>query len=188
MKDALKITLIDIVAELESHDLEYALVGGLAASLRGRVRVTDDVDLVVRFDVYQALNFAERLNPEKFAGFIPDVESVARSAFLLPLVHKQSGIQLDLAIGVSGFEEQIVSRATKLTIANRRVPVATAEDLVLMKLLAGRPQDNQDIRGIVATVGLTLDWDYLLSVAEQLDQALALDLSTRIRSLKEDVR
>ena len=73
---------------------------------------------------------------------------------------------------MSGFREQIVSRATKLSIANREVYVATAEDLVLMKVLAGRPQDDQDIQGITAIQGSRLDWDYCLAVAEQLDQAL----------------
>ena len=32
---------------LQDHDLQFALIGGLASSIRGRVRVTADIDIVI---------------------------------------------------------------------------------------------------------------------------------------------
>ena len=153
--------------------------------MRGRIRVTEDVDVVVKCTVDQALEFVQSADPTRFTPLIPEYESVARSAFLIPLIHQTTGVQLDLAVGVSGFEQQIVSRATPLQIGTRQLRVATAEDVLLMKLLAGRPQDDQDVRGIVEIQGTNLDWGYCLTVAGQLDQALGIDIEARVRSLKK---
>jgi hypothetical protein len=62
--------------------------------------------------------------------------------------------------------------------------VATAEDLLVMKMLAGRPQDDQDVQGIVSAAGSSLDWDYCLHVAAQLEQAIGIDMVKRILRFK----
>ena len=58
-----------------------------------------------------------------------------------------------------------------------------SEVLVLMKCLAGRPQDDQDITGIVAAQSATLDWEYCEDVARQLEEAVGMDLLAKIRAL-----
>ncbi len=121
MKNALQTTLIDIAGELECRHLQYALVGGLAASIRGRMRVTDDIDLVVLCDVDQALELIQSLKATDFTPLFLDVEKVVRSAFLVPLLHQRTGIHLDLSVGVSGFERQIVSRATKERVTEKEL-------------------------------------------------------------------
>jgi predicted nucleotidyltransferase len=186
--NALQTTLGDIVRELESRGWRYALIGGLATSLHGRVRVTDDIDLVIQCDVDQALDLVQTVDPTRFAPLFPDVAEVIRTAFLVPLLHQQTGIQLDLAVGVSGFEQQIVSRATRMQLAKQELYVATAEDLLLMKVLAGRPQDDQDVRGILDVQGKAIDWDYCIAIADQLQEAVGIDVAARVRKLRDNVR
>jgi hypothetical protein len=48
------------------------------------------------------------------------------------------------------------------------VSVSSAEDLILLKLLASRPRDFDDVMGIVGNVAASLDMDYLWSWAERL--------------------
>lgn len=74
------------------------------------------------------------------------------------------------------FLERVVERATPLTWDDREMPVATAEDLVLMKLDAGRPQDIDDVLAIKDGLGERLDLEYLRSQAETLDLGHALDV------------
>jgi len=61
-----------------------------------------------------------------------------------------TNIKVDMSLGLSRFEQQLISRAELLDISGTMVSVVTAEDLQLLKILAGRPQDMQDARGIVA--------------------------------------
>jgi len=59
------------------------------------------------------------------------------------LPFRSAGSRVDLAIGMSGFEQQAVGRATPVMIGGTRIPVVSIEDLLVMKALAGRPQDDQ---------------------------------------------
>ncbi|WP_182865676.1 hypothetical protein [Stieleria mannarensis] len=104
--------LIEVLAkfagELEARNYRYALIGGLAASIRGRIRATEDIDLIVLCNLEEALNLVESLGDSGFSPLLENYEQVARSALLIPIIDRSSGIQLDLAIGLSGFEKDIV--------------------------------------------------------------------------------
>jgi predicted nucleotidyltransferase len=184
VNEPLSTTLADAVAYLESERVAYALVGGLAVSLRGQPRVTADVDMVIAADVERALALVHELENTRFKPLFAEIADVVQTAFILPLRHRSTNVKVDLAIGLSGFERQTVRRAERIDMAGSPVSVATAEDLLIMKVLAGRPQDEQDITGLMMAQGSRLDWDYCLAVAADLGDALGQDLAGRIRGLR----
>ena len=149
MESPLRATLADAVAWLSSRGLPCALIGGLAVSLRGQPRMTVDVDIVVLATIDQALELVADLSTTPFAPLFEGVEDVVRRAFILPLRHRVTGVRLDIALGMSGFERQAVQRATPIVLGAVSIPVVKIEDLLVMKAIAGRPQDEQDIRGLV---------------------------------------
>lgn len=184
MHDPLRTTLADAVGFLEAEGVHYALIGGLAVSLRAQPRATVDVDMVIAADVERSLQLAEALEGTCFRPLFDDVAEVVQKAFILPLRHRLTNVKVDLALGLSGFEQQAVARAERLALAGTTVSVATAEDLLVMKVLAGRPQDDQDVRGLVIAQGDHLDWDYCLRVAADLGEALGQDLVGRVSDLR----
>jgi len=88
---------------------------------------------------------------------------VVSCSYILPIRHRSTGIRVDLAVGMSGFERDAVGRATPVAIGDLRVSVVSVEDLMVMKALAGRPQDDLDIRGLVAAQGDVIDWPRCLT-------------------------
>ena len=186
MSNALIEALANFTKELENRDLRYALIGGLAASIRGRIRATEDVDLILMCSLETALNLVESLSQSEFTPLLDNYEEVARSALLIPLKQRDTGIQLDLAIGLSGFEQEIVERADPMMIDNNEIFVATAEDLLLLKMLAGRPQDLQDVDGIVEIQAGRIDWQYCIATAKRLEEAVSIDLVHQIEMLQSD--
>jgi hypothetical protein len=164
--------------------MEYAVIGGLASSAWGEPRVTADVDLVATTDVAGGLQLVQSLGESAFVPLFPGVEEVVARSFILPLRHRQTGIKVDIAIGMSGFERQVTKRAKLIMVGDREIAFATAEDVLIMKVLAGRPRDLEDARGIAGTRRDQLDWNYCLEVAQQLSEAIGQDLTTQIRSLQ----
>jgi predicted nucleotidyltransferase len=63
-------------------------------------------------------------------------------------------------------------------------PVVTVEDLLVMKALAGRPQDEQDIRGIVDLHGNRIDWTACLTTAKALGEAVDVDVVSRLEAAR----
>jgi hypothetical protein len=184
MNEPLKTTLADAVSFLLHEGVPYALIGGLAVSLRGQPRVTADVDIVIGADVERSLRLVAMLERTSFKPLFDGVEEVVQSAFILPLRHRVTHVKVDLALGLSGFEQRAVVRAEPMDLAGSNVLVATAEDLLIMKILAGRPQDDQDVRGLLVAQGDHLDWQYCEQVAAELSDALGENLVDRIATLR----
>jgi hypothetical protein len=185
--DQLQITLHDAVSLLEARDVTYALIGGLATSLRGQARATADVDLVVAIDTAAALAIAGDLEHTPFAPLFDDISQVIERSYIMPLRHRSTGVKVDVSIGLSGFEQLVISRAEAIELYGRPIAVATTEDLVIMKALAGRPQDDQDLRGMLTAQSHRMDWEYCLQMATDLGEAVGQDLAGRIRRMLSEI-
>lgn len=184
MDDAIRRTVEDATTLLSARGTGFAVIGGIAVSFRGEPRMTADLDLVAALDVDGALDLLQALPSSKLEPLFDDVEDVVRSSFIVPLRHRETGIGVDLAVGLSGFERRLIERATEEAVGDTTVPVATAEDLLLMKMLAGRARDVEDARGIVSRAGSSLDWDYVFETARQLQEAVDQDLLSPLRRFR----
>jgi len=184
VNDALHRTLNDLADFLDGQGVRFAVIGGIAAGARGEPRFTADVVSVVGADLDRALALVNVLEGSPFRPLFPDVAEVVRTAFILPVRHRETQIKVDLAIGLTGFERQLLDRATQITLTDRVLPVATAEDLILLKVLAGRPRDMEDIAGIVARQANALDWNYLFETAQALQVSLTQDIVSPLRKLQ----
>lgn len=71
-----------------------------------------------------------------------------------------------------GLEELFIGAAEPTAIAGVEIPVIRAEHLVVMKILAGRPRDLEDVEGIVVARGERLDREEVEHFIEMLESAL----------------
>ena len=69
------------------------------------------------------------------------------------MVHVPSGFPLDLVLASPGLDEEFLARARWLDLGGVEAPVVSVEDLVVMKVLAGRRKDLEDVRGVLAAQG-----------------------------------
>jgi len=184
VNEPLKKTLLDAAAFLEQEGVPYALIGGIAVSLRGQPRVTADVDMVIALDVDRARELVGRLTGSNFEPLFRGVEEIVEKALILPLRHRSTHIKVDLAIGLSGFERQAIRRANQVHVEETPILVASIEDLLIMKALAGRPRDDQDAEGLVNSQHEYIDWEYCQSTAFELGESMGIDLAGRIREMR----
>ena len=141
---------------LDATGWRACIIGGLAVQRWGEPRLTQDVDL----SVLVGLGHEARFIDDVLARFQPRRED-ARAfalAYRVLLVRASSGVPVDIAIGGSGFEAESVERSTEWEIeAGAMIRTCSAEDLLLHKLIAGRPRDLADIDTIVARQRRRLD-------------------------------
>jgi predicted nucleotidyltransferase len=64
--------------------------------------------------------------------------------------HAASGINIDLTFGRLSFEQTAIDRSEIHDIGGLRVRLPRVEDLLIMKAIARRPKDLQDIEGLLA--------------------------------------
>jgi hypothetical protein len=102
------------------------------------------------------------------------------------LIKAANGIDVDVALAAYPFEEQIIARATKFTYAKGvRLTTASAEDVVLMKCIADRPRDWQDVKDIASVQGESFDWPYVDRQLQGLAEIIELDaIQARLQPLR----
>ena len=79
---------------------------------------------------------------------------------------------MDVILGLLPFEEKAIQRARSVEIGGEKVRFATAEDLILLKIVSRRDRDRADIRGVVRMQAEHLDLVYLEPRIEELSTLL----------------
>lgn len=145
-----------ILEFLADRNRQACVIGGIVVSRWGEPRATSDVDLVVLADFGDERTvLAELLS--KYPSREADPEAFAE-ANRLALLTLPGGINADVSLGAFPFELEVLERATEWQLPQGlAIRTCSAEDLVLYKLIAGRPGDIQDITSVVRRQHRKLD-------------------------------
>lgn len=135
----------------KSSDVPGMIIGGVAASIHGQARATEDVDAAILLDERHLNRFVKLAALEGLHPRISDAIAFAQRNAVLLLEHSESGVSVDIMLGRLPFERYAVEHATSVKIDDVVVPVAAPEDLIVMKAIAHRSQDLQDIHVIVTS-------------------------------------
>jgi hypothetical protein len=164
--------LADLGTGLNELDVPWYLFGARAAILYGLARLTADVDVTVRLPRHLSTEaFTQQLESRGFLCRVMEPGFIERTS-VVPFVHTASALPLDVVLAGPGLEDQFFERVIVRTIDGVRVPVASAEDLVVMKVLAGRPKDLEDIVAITAAQRDAIDVAYIRATLGAIEQAI----------------
>jgi len=125
------------------------LIGGMAASLLGKPRLTADLDALFFVSTQELPVLLESAESEGFKPRIEQTLEFAQKNRVLLLTHTQSRINLDIILGALPFEEEVIQRSQVMKIGGIAIRVPTPEDLIILKAVAHRPQDLLDVRSIL---------------------------------------
>ena len=167
------------------------IIGGVAASVLGRPRLTQDIDalaILPEGDWAGALEAAARFGIEPR---IPDALAFARRSRVLLMRHAKSGIDLDITFGGLPFEQLAIERSEVHDVGGIYVQLPRVEDLLVMKAVARRPKDLEDIRGLLAAhpladVAAARRW--VREFATAMSMADILDEFDKLLSQREEQR
>ena len=168
--------------------LRWYIFGGQAVAVHGRPRMTLDIDITIELGDVALEDLLAELGR---AGFEPRVRWSPAEVELLrvvPVVHRASRVPVDLVLAGEGLEAEFLTRARPVDLGGVRAPVISPEDLVVTKLLAGRPQDRADVAGILQHLRGKLDLDRVRGLLAELDRALdQSDLTAGLDNLLAEV-
>ncbi|HEV8358638.1 MAG TPA: nucleotidyl transferase AbiEii/AbiGii toxin family protein [Gemmatimonadales bacterium] len=153
--------LADIARALRDRRIAFMLIGGQAVLLHGVPRLTEDIDVTLGVDTSGLPALLSVCRSLSLSVLPHDAEEFVRETFVLPVRHGESGIRVDFIFSTTLYEQQAIARAEMVVLAGVPVPFASAEDLLIHKLFAGRPRDLEDAAGVVRRKGHQLDWTYL---------------------------
>jgi len=167
-------SLLEKVAlALDSERLPYMVIGGQAVLLHGEPRLTKDVDITLAAGLDEVDTV---LRAAKKAGLEPlvDPDDFTLRTMVLPCRDPETSIRVDFILSHSPYEREAIGRSVTVRLGEVAVHFATAEDLVVHKVLAGRPRDLEDVRAIVLKKP-DLDRPFIHRTLQQFQEALSHD-------------
>lgn len=139
------------VADLDALKVSWALIGGLAISIRSIPRFTKDIDFAVAVaDDSEAEDVVHRLRGRGYQPVEVLEQNYVERLSGVRLGRSNSDVIMDLLFASSGIENELVASATRLQVLPRlSAPVATTGHLIALKILAGRNQDLTDLGTLI---------------------------------------
>src|SRR3989344_4591142 len=160
--------LLKKIAEiLDRLEIPYAITGGYAVSVWGRVRSTNDVDVLIQLfepkinQLYSELLKISELNYLDKQTMQEEVRRGGQFNF----IHGDSGIKFDFYVaGDTPIHKLELKRRIHVDVAGQKVYFLAPEDLILSKLRwykeSRSDKQMEDIESVIARQQ-ELDWDYL---------------------------
>lgn len=124
--------LLKVAAEFCNLREDAVLCGGIAMSLYGSARLTGDVDVVARAVPYKHLPG----KPLSFGG----------------IRVKSAGVSVDIIVRDDDWKplyDAAWANALTIDLPEGRIKIVEPEYLIAMKIAAGRPKDQDDVREIL---------------------------------------
>ncbi|MBN2553283.1 MAG: hypothetical protein JXB06_10970 [Spirochaetales bacterium] len=135
---------------LDRQRIPHVIIGGLAVSQLAAARLTADIDVLTYLsDDDRIPELIEAAASVGFSLRLRDAEAFARRNRVLLLMHDPTRIPVDISLGLLPFEREVIERSSRVSAGRLQLPLPTVEDLVILKAVAHRSVDLQDIGRLV---------------------------------------
>ncbi len=170
-----------IARKLDARHLPYMIVGGQAVLVYGEPRLTRDIDITLGVDSDHWRDIVEMIESLGWRLEVKDPESFVRDTMVLPALDPESGVRIDFIFSNSSYELQALERARPTSVEGESIRFASVEDLVILKTVAGRPRDMEDVRGVMARHP-NADRKYILKWLKEFEAGLEQPFAKRFES------
>jgi len=127
------------------------VIGGIAVGVLGKARFTEDLDAMFLLSTQNIPHFLEEAKQEGIEPRVENAVEFAKKKRVLLLRHTITETDIDISMGIMPLEEEIVERSSVHDFDDTlQVRLPTPEDLIIMKAIAHRPKDMEDIRTLAA--------------------------------------
>lgn len=127
------------------------VIGGIAVGVLGKARFTGDLDAMFLLSTQDIPRFLEEAKQEGIEPRVENAVEFAKKKRVLLLRHTITETDIDISMGIMPLEEEIIERSSVQDFDDTlQVRLPTPEDLIIMKAIAHRPKDMEDIRTLAA--------------------------------------
>ncbi|MCS6303994.1 MAG: hypothetical protein H8K07_10045 [Nitrospira sp.] len=157
-------TLSTLITDFNRRGIQYALAGGWAYSALVEPRATTDIDVLLLLEQPSRDRLQSLLSPLFDSTIVHPAAMVFHGISIWRCVGilKNQEVVIDLLLADSEYLQTALSRRRQILLDDLSVPILTMEDLILLKTLAGRLQDQADLEKIrLRQDELHVDWTYV---------------------------
>lgn len=148
LPEPLELAAWNVARCFEKYGVRYALIGGVATGIRSQIRATDDLDFIAAIPQVVLPRLLDDLAAAQATFDHADVIRRWITEHLAVLTCH--GVRVDWLKPVIPLYQHVIDTATWEAGEVGPIRVASAEGLILTKLIAWRTQDQADIERLLA--------------------------------------
>jgi len=179
--------LKNIAKALLAGDISYMIIGGQAVLLYGEPRLTKDIDITLGIGIEGLPHIKRIAESINLKPLVEDSDAFAKETLVFPVADEKSGIRVDFIFSFSSYERQAIDRAKAVRIEDVPIMFASLEDLVIQKIISGRPRDLEDIKAILIK-NPEYDADHIERWLAEFDTSLEEDYSGLFKKIIKDIQ
>jgi hypothetical protein len=139
-----------IAAALDAAGIPYMIIGGQAVLLYGEPRLTRDIDLTLGIGPDEVERMIAILPTLTLSSLTPNPKEFVQETMVLPCQDKKTGIRVDFIFSLTSYEAEALNRSKLVKMGTIEIRFASLEDLIIHKVIAGRPRDWEDVERVLA--------------------------------------
>lgn len=178
--------LEELSLSLERQSIPYMVIGGQALLIHGEPRLTKDIDITLGLGVEGLKGILDLVEALGWKPLVDSPKTFVEKTMVLPCLDPASGIRIDFIFSFSSYEKQALQRVKRVPIGRVNVCFASVEDLVIHKVVAGRPRDLEDVKTVFAR-NPKMDLPYIRQWLGAFDMALSQVFLKRFEDLQRDI-
>lgn len=155
-----------IVTFLNKEKADYIIIGGIAVGILGEPRATGDIDIDIALHKDKIEKFLDKLKNADF--LVSTAECIKKAKTTGTFQIKIADYHIDFIIASIELEKEAMQRRKTVKLYSVETNLPTPEDLILLKVIPGRPKDIADAESIAVRNSGKLDQRYLLNWARKL--------------------
>ncbi len=171
---------------LDAHKVPYMIIGGQALLIYGEPRLTRDIDVTLGMDVEKLSEIQTVADKLSLRPLVENVEDFVNRTYVYPLQDDSTKIKVDFIFSFSEYERKAIKNARKVKIGETEVKFVSLEDLIIHKVIAGRPRDLEDLR-ILLLKNLEVDTAYIRKWLRDFDRSLKENYTRTFQELIEEI-
>lgn len=176
-----------IARELKKRSIPYMVIGGQAVLLYGEPRLTRDIDITLGINIDQLDKILQIVSALGLNIAVENEKEFVSQTMVLPAIEAQSGIRVDFIFSYSPYERQAIERAREVRFGRTSIRFGSLEDVVIHKVIAGRPRDMEDIRSILLK-NKEYDSNYIEKWLKEFDIALDENFLELFRDIQKEIQ
>lgn len=183
-------TIVDILQAITGYfhnkDIPYVIVGGISVLTWGRIRSTEDIDIIVDHTQLNIDDFTRYLRKHDFFAEVEDFQGFNEKGHC-SILKKGSLFRLDFVGKYSIDKEISLKEAKEVEYHGLTLLMDSPENLIAHKLKFAADFDIEDAIAVLTRVNKRIDIEKLLIHVERLRvKNRLLDIIRRIKEIDEN--
>ncbi len=162
------------------------VIGGQAVLLYGEPRLTRDIDITLGIGAEGLGKLKKTIAIISLKSLIEKEKEFVDRNMVLPTMDMKSGIRVDFIFSFSPYERQAIERGKDIKLGRSLVRFSSLEDLVIHKVIAGRPRDLEDVKSVLLK-NPGYDSVYIEKWLKEFDQSLGEKFLKVFRNIEKEI-